>query len=43
MPTCITSVLLEDGTYRDIENYYGSKKYPKKLKRFEKRVDEIVD
>jgi len=42
MPTCITSVLLEDGKYREIENYYGSKKYPKKLQRFEKRIDEIV-
>ena len=35
--------MLEDETYREIENYYGSKKYPKKLQRFEKRVDEIVD
>jgi len=42
LPMCVTSVLIEDGTYREIENYYGSKKYPEKLHRFEKRIDEIV-
>ena len=42
LPMCVASVLIEDGTYREIENYYGSKKYPEKLHRFEKRIDEIV-
>jgi hypothetical protein len=41
-PSCITSVRLEDGRFREIDNYYGNDQYPKKLQRLEKRIDEII-
>jgi len=41
-PSCITSVELQDGTYRKIHNDYGSSYYPKELKRFEDLVDEVA-
>jgi hypothetical protein len=41
-PSCITSVLLEDGTYREIDNYYGSDAFPVKLQRFETKIDDII-
>jgi hypothetical protein len=28
-PSCITSILLQDGTYREIQHYYGEDLYPK--------------
>ena len=42
MPSCITSVLLEDGSSKEIDNYHGSSAYPKILQRFENRIDEIT-
>lgn len=41
-PSCITSVLLEDRTYREIENYHGNDQYPERLKRFERKIDKII-
>lgn len=41
-PSCITSVLMKDGAYREIDNYYGNDQYPEKLKRFERKIDNII-
>lgn len=41
-PSCITSVLMKDGTYREIDNYYGNDEYPEKLKQFERKIDKII-
>lgn len=41
-PSCITSVLMKDGTYREIENYHGNDQYPERLKRFEGKIDSII-
>jgi len=41
-PYCITSVLLKDGTYRKIKHYLGDDSYPKKLFRFEDKINKIV-
>lgn len=41
-PSCITSVLLKDGSYREIDNYHGNDQYPEKLKRFERKIDKII-
>ena len=41
-PSCITSICLEDGTNRNINNEYGGDKYPKKLRKFERQIDKII-
>ncbi len=41
-PGCITSVKMNDGRFRKINNYYGDNKYHGKLRRFERRIDEIT-
>ncbi|MBU1013901.1 MAG: hypothetical protein KKG99_12935 [Bacteroidetes bacterium] len=41
-PSCITSIQLKDGKYREIENYYGNDEYPKILQRLEKRIENII-
>jgi len=41
-PSCITSVLMKDGAYREIENYHGNDQYPERLKRFEGKIDSII-
>ncbi|MBT4340004.1 MAG: hypothetical protein HOD63_15545 [Bacteroidetes bacterium] len=38
-PSCITTIKLQDGTKRRIENDHGNNKYPDKLKTFENRID----
>lgn len=42
MPSCITSVRLEDGRYRKIIHEYGADYYPSVLKTFENKVDRII-
>lgn len=41
-PSCITSILLEDDSFREIENDYGENRYPKKLSTFENKIDELI-
>jgi hypothetical protein len=41
-PSCITTIKLQDGRKRRIENEYGNNKYPDKLKTFENRIDQII-
>lgn len=41
-PSCITSILLEDGTHREIDNYHGADSFPKKLYKLENKIDEII-
>ena len=42
MASCITSVLLDDGSYRQINNNYGANIYQRKLSTFEYKVDELI-
>jgi hypothetical protein len=42
-PSCITSVKMQDGKCRRIDNNYGFRgQYPKKLEAFENRLDKIA-
>jgi hypothetical protein len=41
-PTVTTTVVTKDGRKRSIANYHGSDMFPKRLRRFENRIDEIV-
>lgn len=40
--TCITTITMEDGTHRKIEDYLGVNKYSKKLRVFEEKLDKTV-
>ena len=42
MPTCITSILMEDGTFREINHDFGLNKFAKKLDAFENKIEKIV-
>lgn len=42
MPTCVTSILMEDGTFREINHDYGCNGFPKKLDAFENKIEKIV-
>lgn len=42
MPTCITSILMEDGTFREINHDFGCNIFPKKLDAFEIKIEKIV-
>lgn len=42
LPTCITTVLMDDGAYREINHDYGCNKFPKKLDAFENKIERIV-
>jgi hypothetical protein len=42
IPSCITTIELQDGIKRTIENDYGERKYPRLLETFENRIDLIV-
>ena len=41
-PSCITSVLMKDGAYKEFDNYHGNNQYPERLKRFERTIDKII-
>lgn len=41
-PSCITSVMMKDGAYREIDNFHGNDQYPERLKRFERKIDKII-
>lgn len=41
-PACITSILMEDGTFREINHDFGCNKFPKKLDAFENKIEKIV-
>jgi hypothetical protein len=41
-PIVTTTVVTKDGRKRSIANYHGSDMFPKRLRRFENRIDEIV-
>lgn len=41
-PTCITSILMEDGAFREINHDFGCNKFPKKLDAFENKIERIV-
>jgi hypothetical protein len=42
MPSCITTIELQDGTKRTIENDYGENIYPRLLETFENRLDQVI-
>ena len=42
MTSCITSVLLDDGSFRKINNNYGVNIYQRKLSTFEYKVDKLI-
>ena len=41
-PSCVTSVLMKDGAFKEFENHHGNDQYPERLKRFERKTDKII-